>query len=121
MRRRRNRQSERGNSLVETALMCPWLFLLMVGVLDMGFYSYAAINTQNAARAAALALASGTMLDSQVCELVRLEMRNMPNAAQFTDCSALPLRVTVGTGNVSGVPTRTATVQYESIQLLRIP
>src|SRR4051794_23132733 len=76
----RNRKSERGGSLVEIALMCPWLFLLMVGVLDMGFYSYAAINTQNAARAAALALASGTTLDSQVCDLVRLEMRNMPNA-----------------------------------------
>jgi Flp pilus assembly protein TadG len=125
--RRNKQQSERGASIVEAALMSPWIFLLMVGVLDMGFYAYAAINTQNAARAAALALASGTMDVSQVCDLVRLEMRNLPNVAPLTTCLALPLKVTTGdyTQTPTGVPNpvriRTATVEYETIPLLKIP
>src|SRR5437016_4476504 len=53
----RNRQ--KGSAIVETAFLIPWLFFLFVGVLDIGFFSYASICTQNAARAAALVIAGG--------------------------------------------------------------
>ena len=43
-----------GNSIIEVTFMMPWLLFLFVGVFDFGFYSYALIATQNAARAAAV-------------------------------------------------------------------
>ena len=41
-----------GHAVVEIALMSPWILLLFVLIFDFGFYSYAAISTANAARAA---------------------------------------------------------------------
>ena len=46
-----SRKRQKGSAIVETALMMPWLAFIFVGVLDFGFYSYACICTQNAARA----------------------------------------------------------------------
>ncbi len=43
-----------GNSIIELTFMMPWLLFLFVGVFDFGFYAYALIATQNAARAAAV-------------------------------------------------------------------
>lgn len=47
----RDRQS--GQSLVEVALMLPFLLLLLVGVIEMGRYAYIGILVGNAARAGA--------------------------------------------------------------------
>ena len=46
----RGDRSESGNSVVEVALMAPWIFFLFVGVFDFGFYAYAGICMENAAR-----------------------------------------------------------------------
>ena len=43
-----------GNSIIEVTFMMPWLLFLFVGVFDFGFYAYALIATQNAARAVAV-------------------------------------------------------------------
>ena len=43
-----------GQAIVEVSLMMPWIAFLFVGILDFGFYSYAAILLQNVAWAAAL-------------------------------------------------------------------
>jgi Flp pilus assembly protein TadG len=43
-----------GNSIIELTFMMPWLLFLFVGVFDFGFYAYALIATQNAARAVAI-------------------------------------------------------------------
>ena len=48
---RRHRQS--GQSLVELALMLPFLLLLLMGVIELGRYSYIGILVGNAARAGA--------------------------------------------------------------------
>ncbi len=45
-----SKRRQRGGSLVEVALLAPWIFFLFVGIFDFGFYAYAAICTQNAAR-----------------------------------------------------------------------
>ena len=35
-------------------MMAPWLFFLFAGVVNLGFYTYAAMSIENAARVAAL-------------------------------------------------------------------
>jgi Flp pilus assembly protein TadG len=42
-----------GNSIVEFSLMAPWILFLFAGAFDWGFYAYALISVQNAARVAA--------------------------------------------------------------------
>src|SRR5437868_11738001 len=46
--------NERGHAVVEAALFMPWLAFLFIGAVDFGFYGYALINTQNAARVAVM-------------------------------------------------------------------
>src|SRR2546428_1434750 len=50
----RGRWKERGHAVIEVSLMAPWIFFLFMGTLDFGFYSYAIIATQNAARVAVI-------------------------------------------------------------------
>src|ERR1700676_1502121 len=76
--RRKKRQS--GSSIIEVALLSPWIFFLFVGIFDFGFYAYAAICTQNAARAVALAVAQPvTGSVSIYCSTALGEMRMLPN------------------------------------------
>jgi Flp pilus assembly protein TadG len=62
----RRRQGQRGNAIIEASLLAPWMLFLFVGVLDLGFYTHAAIATENAARVAAQygAAGAGTAGDS---------------------------------------------------------
>jgi Flp pilus assembly protein TadG len=46
-------QSQRGQSLIEVALLTPLLLSLMVGTIEMGRYAYMSILVGNAARAGA--------------------------------------------------------------------
>ena len=79
--------------------MLPWILLLFIGIVDFGFYAYAAISVQNAARAAALATgASKASAGSQVtaCRYAREELSFLTNSSSFpADCLALPLKVDV--------------------------
>jgi Flp pilus assembly protein TadG len=43
----------RGQALLETAILVPFLLLLMIGVIDIGRYTYQAIEVGNSARAGA--------------------------------------------------------------------
>jgi len=82
----RRKRSESGNSIVEMALLAPWVFFLFVGVFDLGFYAYGIICTQNAARAAATQTASsvGVQSASIACTAAWNELRGMPNVAGLT-------------------------------------
>ena len=88
---RRGRR-EHGHAAVETALMAPWIFLLFIAVFDLGFYSYAVIATQNAARSAAMHIARSTtyMADlPRVCLVARRELQGMPNVGPtLASCAA---------------------------------
>jgi Flp pilus assembly protein TadG len=75
----KRKRREGGNSIVEVALLAPWIFFLFVGILDFGFYSYAAICTQNAARAVALVKAQTSMSAVTACNAALGEMRMLPN------------------------------------------
>ncbi len=85
-------RDQSGSAVIEAALMMPWIAFLFVGILDFGFYSTAAIATQNAARAAAIQLANGSTIDA--CQTILNELRLMPNTFGVTTCGALPSDVT---------------------------
>src|SRR5438105_35263 len=92
------RERQRGSAFVEFLLLFPMLFFLFVGAVDMGFYCYALIAVENAARVAALYTSSQSALaasSTRACQYVQTELAKMPNNSQFnSSCSALPLKVT---------------------------
>jgi len=76
-----------GSAILETAFMVPWLFFLFVGVLDLGFYCYAAICTENAARVAAQAASTDNFSaadNAGACVAALPEMKGLPNAYTLT-------------------------------------
>jgi Flp pilus assembly protein TadG len=139
-RRKREHTGRRGHAIVETALLAPWIFFLFVGVLDFGFYAYAAISTENAARVAALYTSStGTLARDAhgACQYVVNEMRALPNVGQGTSCpssctgacTAGPLTVQAQALDglsgrplgVDGAPASQVTVTYRTISRIPIP
>jgi Flp pilus assembly protein TadG len=121
----RYRKNRRGSAFVEFTLLFPILFFMLLGAFDMGFVCYALIATQNAARVAALYTSlPGNQSDATTaCLYVRAELQMMPNYSQLpAACNALPLRVTVLSGNgPDGMPASTVTVSYKTVQLIPIP
>lgn len=117
--------------------MSPWIFLLFIVVFDLGFFNYASIAAENAAR-------SGVMYTSQnesyvndqtmACQIALRELRGMPNvSAQLTTCpvaeaSAVdgsPIAVLARKLAVSrdgaGLGTAQVAVTYLTPQLFPIP
>jgi Flp pilus assembly protein TadG len=92
----RRKQRESGNSIIEVALMSPWIFFLFVGVFDLGFYAYAVICTENAARAAATQTASSANVGVGVeCDAAWNELKGLPNVASLPqNCTQAPVTVT---------------------------
>jgi len=143
----RRHRRESGSSIVEVALLAPWIFFLFVGVFDFGFYAYASICTQNAARAAASRTAVDEFSQSSAlaCTAALGEMNEVPNMIGVNSCGALPLKVTqttlCGSATIATItcgarPTNPAcadcgadntaassqvTVTYQSIPLVPIP
>ncbi len=124
--RRTRRKKRSGSAIVEATLLVPWFFLMFAGVLDFGFYAYALIATQNAARVAALYTSSSdTAIDdaATACTYVRQEMSSLPNTRTLTDCSALPLKLEVAETTEGAPPHKVSlvTVTYQTVQLFPIP
>jgi hypothetical protein len=73
---------ERGNSIIEFSLMTPWLVFLFIGAMDWGFYAYALISTEAAARVGCLysSASSSVATDTAtVCYYALEQLRKMPN------------------------------------------
>ena len=97
------RRSQGGAAVVETALLMPWLIFLFIGVFDLGFYMYAAICTQSAARAAAIATSQSqsTQTFAIECAAALGELNTLPNMGGVSTCAtssggitnALPIAV----------------------------
>jgi Flp pilus assembly protein TadG len=87
------RARQRGNAVVEMAFMMPWIAFLFVGILDFGFYSYAAIATQNAARTAAIQAAAADDVTG-ACQAALNELKGLPNMSGVVTCAATPGAVT---------------------------
>ncbi|HTS49205.1 MAG TPA: TadE/TadG family type IV pilus assembly protein [Bryobacteraceae bacterium] len=126
------RGNRAGNAVIEVALLAPWIFFLFVGVLDFGFYAYALISVENAARAATLLtsrskVAATDQIDA--CAIVLSEMtwtaygRNVQ-----TNCQAAPLVVNTTLLNAGTVPASEdgsdaaqVDVQYTTLTMIPIP
>jgi hypothetical protein len=140
------RDKRRGSAVVEAALMMPWICFLFIGILDSGFYTYAAMATQNAARAVAIQTAASSA--TTACQVVKNELGFLPNVVGMGSCAATqaavsnttPIWVCSGTlsntsASVCGLPATTcadcsldtsatsiqAVVTYQSVPLVPIP
>jgi hypothetical protein len=74
MTRERNQTKSRGTAVVETALVLPFLLLLILGGLDFGFQLHVVHTMTNAAREAArkLAVRGGTTAQATTAALDQL-------------------------------------------------
>jgi Flp pilus assembly protein TadG len=126
MVKRKSDTGRRGSSAIEFALLIPWYVFLFVGALDFGFYSYALIGVQSAARISAMYTASSALSASDAttsCSYALDQLRGMPNVGQsLSTCSASPLVVTAAlvTGP-DGSNATSVTVTYTTPQLIPIP
>ena len=122
---RTERRNRRGHAVLEVALMAPWIFFLFAGAVDMGFYGYALISTQNAARVAAqyTAKVSGKLDDGAgACQYALVEMTGLPNTNGLTACDALPLRVTAtAVKDFDNSDATSVSVTYQTNMLIPIP
>ena len=120
------RRKSKGHAIVELSLMMPWIFFLFVGALDFGFYSYALIAVQNAARVGALSTgynAQSASSQPDACFHARRELSMMPNSASFLlTCNAAPLVVTATAfTDAEGMAASRVQVAYDTVQLIPIP
>ena len=67
-------KQERGQSLVETAIIMPVLLIIMAGVFDFGFVLHTYVVVVNAAREAAIAGAAVEMSDNELRALMNDEL-----------------------------------------------
>jgi Flp pilus assembly protein TadG len=114
-----------GHAAVEVSLLAPWILFLFIGVLDLGFYSYALICTQSAARVAVVftSVRSATAADSAAaCQSALGEMSMMANVRSLSTCNSYPLIVTAtAVTGVDGAPASEVAVTYQTDQLIPIP
>jgi Flp pilus assembly protein TadG len=119
------KKRERGNAVIEVSLLAPWMLFLMVGVLDLGFYFFAAITTENAARVAAQYGAAGASTAGDTagaCPYALQEALSLPGLNSGMNCQSLPFVATVTpvTGP-DGTAASRASVTYQTIPMIPIP
>jgi len=122
---KRGRWREHGHAVIEISLMAPWIFFLFMGTLDFGFYSYAIIATQNAARVAVMqtSLNSTTATNNTLACLYALtELNRLPNVSSLNTCGALPVIVNAtSVVDADGANASRVAVTYQSINMIPIP
>jgi Flp pilus assembly protein TadG len=122
------RNARKGHAVIEVALIAPFIFFLFAGALDMGFYIYAAVAVENAARVAALHMASSADLaaDANAPAFARTyvcnDLRVLPNVG--TTCPTTIVSVSVPAQPFSGTdgdPATQVSVTYTTVPLIPIP
>ena len=127
-----NRRRHAGNAVIEVALLAPWIFFLFVGVLDFGFYAYALISVENAARAAALLTSRSKVAATDQIDACAIVLSEMTWAAYGrtvqTNCQAAPLVVnttllnaTTTPASEDGTDAAQVEVQYTTLTMIPIP
>jgi hypothetical protein len=129
---------------MELALFLPWIVFLFVGAFDWGFYAWALVSTESAARVAALytSTSAGTAADATgACNYALAELAYAPNIAGYTwvsssdyqhrqtsgsgrvtTCAGVPVLVTaVSTTGPDGAAASQVSVTYQTPLLIPIP
>jgi hypothetical protein len=105
----------------------PWFVFLFIGVLDLGFYDYALITAQSAARTAVLFTSSSTSASTQsdlACSYVIDQLTSNINLSGSTTCvspSPISLTTSVNNSGPDGNPASTVTIQFTSALMIPIP
>jgi len=124
-RRNGRRRRTRGEAVLETALLAPWIFFLFAGTLDMGFFSYSLIATEEAARTAAeyTSKNTSTLADStSACQFALIQMAALSNVRSLAGCSAAPLVVTASAvTDADGYSASRVSVTYTGATFIPIP
>ena len=84
------RNGRRGNSIVEVTLMLPFIIFLFIAIFNFGFYAYALISVENAARAAAMYASGSRGMASDgysACRIVLEELRSLPGIGATATCT----------------------------------
>jgi Flp pilus assembly protein TadG len=71
----RKRRAQRGQSVLETALLAPVLLLMLVGAIEIGRYAYVAIEATGAARAG-VQYGAQSLIDSKDVAGIKLAASN---------------------------------------------
>jgi Flp pilus assembly protein TadG len=120
----RNRRRS-GHAVIEVALLAPWIFFLFIGAVDLGFYNYAIISTENAARVAVEYTSASTSkaTDSTgACPYVLAELNSMSNVQGLSTCTSLPVTVTATkVAGPDGAQASQVSVTYQTILMFPIP
>jgi Flp pilus assembly protein TadG len=119
----------RGSSLIEFSLLFPWCLFILFCTFDFGFYAYALIATEAAARVAATyCSASSTTAtdDATACGYALDQLRGLPNVGMaLNSCSSSPLTVTAtllsGSDTPDGSKATRVSVSYVTPQLIPVP
>jgi Flp pilus assembly protein TadG len=124
------RQGRTGSAMIEFCLLMPWYIFLFAGTFDFGFYSYALIATNTAARVTAdyCSANNGTCpsIASACTNYVLTQLFYMPNiGSTVTTCSASPITLSISYPSAASCPDTNAcaavTVAYTTPQLVPIP
>ena len=116
---RRNGAAERGQALIEYALMVPLLFLFIVSTVNFGGLIYSWVTVANAARAGSQFAAMGSSYASYpvpaqltaIQTLVQNETSALPNSSSTNPVVTVCQNNTLYSGNPNGPnPTTTATI-----------
>jgi len=120
--------STKGHAVIEVALFAPFIFFLLGGALDLGYYIYAAIAVENAARVAALHVGSSADVasDSNVAAYARTdvcnELRGLPNVGSTCPTSIVSVSVPAQPfSGIDGDPAAQVSVTYKTVPLIPIP
>lgn len=132
------RAGRRGHSVIELTLLLPWFLFLFVGAFDWGFFAWALISTENAARVAATYTSSntGTVADSSgACAFAMAQLAYAPNVGSnpginstngigsgSSACTGSPVTVTASSvTGPDGSPASQVSVTYRTPVLVPIP
>ena len=112
--------------MLEVALLLPWVLFLFAGAFDLGFYNYALISTQNAARVAAWYTSQTTTTAADAttaCTYALAELQAMPNVGTgLSTCNSSPVVVTATqVVGADGAEATQVSVTYTSPPLVPIP
>ncbi|HEU0119452.1 MAG TPA: TadE/TadG family type IV pilus assembly protein [Bryobacteraceae bacterium] len=94
------RQRNRGNAVIEFAVMAPMIAVVLFGVLETAFYGVIFLSVENAARSAAMrnSFGSDSAADQQsACTIAREELDSIlktNGSLPAPGCSSAPLVVT---------------------------
>lgn len=122
---RKRKRGRAGHAVVELSLMLPWIYSLVAGAFDVGFYSQSLTATAKAAQAAALYTSSNpSVVEDSVgaCDYARTQLRGISNARTLMTCDSLPLRVTAeSVVGLDGAQASRVTVVYQTPRLIPLP